>query len=301
MNSIDRTLKLAKTFVYGVQHYAEKKQRERQIRELDRHAPLLSGGGIDELMARGWVLTSSQNVFGTSLAALLDGAVADLPPLNAVGNAITRALPPSAVSAVLSAPRLVELVVAYLGGNARLDDAYLWKKDFSRQQQFDISEGWHTDNVGHRLKMFVGVEATEGAPSTMVIDRSHRQRYRVDAGEFTRFFGRISQPEDAAAVVEIRYGRDLVSVFDTNARHRGSYCSNTSHRTCLVLEFIDRHKGDALSGACPCGPGQSPTGRIEFTPELGSMLRQHPLIDPTLLRDEGRVVSYSIANKGANS
>lgn len=299
MNNIDRTLKLAKTFFYGMQHYVEKKQREHQIQEMDRHAPLRSGGGMDELMTRGWTLTSSQEMFGTSLAELLDAAVAELPPLNSMGNAITRMLPPAAVAAVLTAPRLVDIVVAYLGENARLDDAYLWKKDFSCQQQFDISEGWHTDNVGHRLKMFVGVDATEGAPSTKIVDRSHRERYRVDAGEFARFFGRISEPDDAVAIVEITYGRDLVSIFDTNARHRGSYGNNTAHRTCLVLEFIDRHKGDTLSGACPCGPGQSPSGRIEFAGELGTILQSHPLIDRSLLRDEGDIVSYSIANKSA--
>lgn len=299
MSKPRQAIHLAKALVYGVQHYADKKQRERQIRRFDRAVPLRPSGGVPALSSHGWALSTSQALFGCSLADLLNPDAVDLPPVNEMGNTISRRIGPVAMERVLASARLTDLVKAYLGEDARLDDLYLWKKDYAVQRRFDISESWHTDNVGHRLKMFVSVEASEGAPSTLIVDGSHRHAYQVGLGEISRFFGRIGSPGVHASTAEIQYQRDVVSVFDTNALHRGSYASTRAHRTCLVLEFIDRRKGDLLSGACPCGPGQSPTGRVEFSPALAGLLRGHPLIDPALLREEADCISYSIANKSS--
>lgn len=288
---------LAKTLVYGVKHFTDKRKQERLIRALDAQTTFRAVPPLEGLARRGWVQTDSQLLFSQSMAALVQQSEMNwLPQPDVMGNTLTRKLSEPTLRAILESTLLCDVVRAYLGNGARLDDLYLWKKDFGQQQRFDISEGWHTDNVGNRLKVFIGIEATPQAPSTMLVEGSHNTPYRVALSEFTRFLGKIGQPGPHDPVIEIHYQPDLVAIFDTNTLHRGQYQATQASRTCLILEFIDRDKGNRLSGVCPCGPGQSPQGRLDFPATLWRELSAHPLIDQTLLRQDGDRVSYSISN-----
>lgn len=289
---------LAKTLVYGVKHVAEKRGQERLIRSMDAKTSFKAVPPLESLATRGWAKTSSQTLFSQSIAELVrQSEMQWLPTPDVMGNALTRKFSEPTLRAILASTLLSEVVRGYLGPGARLDDLYLWKKDFGQQQQFDISEGWHTDNVGNRLKVFIGIEATPQAPSTMLVEGSHNKPYQVAMSEFNRFFGKIGEPSPQDTIVEIHYQPDLVAIFDTNTLHRGHYQATQSCRTCLILEFIDRDKGNHLSGICPCGPGQSPQGRLDFPAALLPELHGNLLIDQALLCEEGDRVSYSIANR----
>lgn len=297
MDAIDRATNFAKSVVYGIQHFADKKSRERLIRRFDQRTLFRPVEAFSNLATNGWIKTDSISLFGVPLADILETKVVGLAKTDKFGNAISRDIPKDAMATILGAPMLVRVVQSYLGAGARLDDIYLWSKDFEQQQTFDLSEGWHSDNVGNRIKVFICIEASPDAPSTLVVDRTHNRQYRIGLEEFGRFFGRIGAPTNPDGVVEIKYGRDTVSIFDTNALHRGSYAAKRARRICLILEFVDREKSDLLSGACPCGPGQSPDGRVIFAKSLRDQLWSHKLIDRSLLREEAECISYSISNK----
>lgn len=297
MGAIDRATNFAKSVVYGIRHFADKKSRERLIRRFDQRTLFGPVGSFSNLATNGWIKTDSVSLFGAPLADILEAKIAGLAKTDKFGNAISRDIPEEAMSVILQAPMLVRVVHSYLGAGARLDDIYLWSKDFEQQQTFDLSEGWHSDNVGNRIKVFVCIEASTDAPSTLVADRTHNRQYRIGLEEFGRFFGRIGTLANPDKVVEIKYGRNTVSIFDTNAFHRGSYAARKARRVCLILEFVDREKSDLLSGACPCGPGQSPDGRVTFAKSLRDQLWSHELVDRSLLREEAECISYSISNK----
>jgi len=288
-------INMAKTLVYGVKHFVEKRKQESLIRDFDTRTPYQCVSPLESLGRCGWSQTDSDTVFGQSVAGLvMTNEMQWLPEPDIMGNALTRRVSEETLRVVLQSKVLIEVVRGYLGDGARLDDLYLWKKDYCVQKRFDISEGWHTDNVGNRLKMFIGVQASGEAPRTLLIQGGHKRPYKVSVSELFRFFGHTELPK--GEVVEISYQPDTVALFDTNTLHRGHYRATEASRTCLVLEFIDRRKGNLLSGVCPCGPGQSPQGCLHLPLALSPMLAQHPLIDQALMRDEADHVSYSISN-----
>ncbi len=288
---------MVKTLFYSVRNFAEKRKQEHVIRAFDARTTFREVAPFERLARQGWVQTDSKALFSQSIATLAKASEMNwLPEPDLMGNALTRKLSETTLRAILSSSSLSDLVRCYLGDGARLDDLYLWKKDFGKQQRFDISEGWHTDNVGNRLKLFVGIEEPADAPSTMLVEGSHDSPYRVVISEFTRYFGKVGSPRPIDSVVEIRYQPDSVAIFDTNALHRGQYQATRASRTCLIIEFIDREKGNQLSGTCPCGPGQSPQGQLDFPVSLWAELQEHPLIDKALLRRTETGLSYSIAN-----
>jgi len=115
------------------------------------------------------------------------------------------------------------------------------------------SEGWHDDNVGFRLKVFM-VFDTEGQPSgTVVVPTARPQLYAVRVvDEFSRFlFTPKMDARDGA--LRVGYERGDYLVFDTNLPHRGDYSSGGG---VAIAKFIDRAKADAIVGRAPCGPGQ---------------------------------------------
>ena len=79
--------------------------------------------------------------------------------------------------------------------------------------------------------------------------------------------------------------------FDTNLLHRGDYSAGTGVRYCVIAEFIDRDKADALRGRAPCGPGQG-RQKIVIPTDTGVDLEAHPLIDQKLLFKDGHSIRY---------
>ncbi len=192
--------------------------------------------------------------------------------------------------AVLGSDALQKMVVDYLGPDARIDDLYV-KTVLDGYDS--TSEGWHDDNVGYRLKVFM-VFDTHGNPSgTVVVPTDRPNIYRVRlADELARM---MKKPK-----MDSRPNQQLVSynagdclIFDTNIPHRGDYSTGQGIRYCVIAEFIDRNKADALRGRAPCGPGQG-RHRINIPADVGVNLSLCNLIDEKLLYEtnEGMMYGY---------
>lgn len=193
--------------------------------------------------------------------------------------------------AALGSTTLRTMVTDYLGPRVRLDDFYVKSV---MDGLASVSEGWHDDNVGYRLKVFM-VFDTEGEPSgTVVIPAERPQLYSVRiVDEFSRLLF-TPKTDTRTGAMRIGYQRGDCLVFDTNLPHRGDYSTGEGVRYCVIAEFIDRDKADAIVGRAPCGPGQ---GRRQLViPALdGIDPATHPLIDSTLLReaDGGHLYGYA--------
>lgn len=197
--------------------------------------------------------------------------------------------------AVLSSKKLHQLARDYLGPGVRLDDFYIKTVQDGLQSG---AEGWHDDNVGYRLKVFM-VFDIEGTPSdTLLIPQPRPNPYHVKMKEeVVRLLG---APDKSLRSKELRvtYGAGDCLVFDTNLLHRGDYTSSTGIRYCLIAEFIDREKANSLRRYSPCGPGQAAM-RIRI-PVLENLdIAMHPLIDKDLLERQSDhfLYGYSDADK----
>lgn len=192
-------------------------------------------------------------------------------------------LPAFLWEAILKSETLQSAMTNYLGPRLRLDDLYVK----SVMDGLNVSaEGWHDDNVGYRVKVFM-VFDTEGTPSGTVVvptERPHLYQVRI-RDEISRF---LFKPKTDAreGALRVTYDPGDCLVFDTNLPHRGDYHSGSGTRYCVVAEFIDRDKADALRGLAPCGPGQAQQ-RIRIPALTGVDVANHPLIDPSILAAEG--------------
>lgn len=191
-------------------------------------------------------------------------------------------------NALLNSKALQKMVTEYLGPNVRLDDLYV-KTVLDGYDS--TSEGWHDDNVGYRLKLFM-VFDTEGKPSgTLVMPTDRPNLYRVRLVEEMARMLKKPIKERRARQELVTYTAGDCLTFDTNLLHRGDYSAGTGVRYCVIAEFIDRDKADALRGRAPCGPGQG-RQKIVIPTDTGVDLENHPLIDQKLLFKDGHSIRY---------
>ncbi len=184
---------------------------------------------------------------------------------------------------VLNSRKLMDVVRDYLGETARLDDAYL---KTIRDGISSVSEGWHNDNVGYRLKLFIVFDTEGQAASTLVIPakRPNLYRFKLIEDTYRLMFGRndtAERPKEKA----VNYSPGTCLLFDTNLTHRGGYAESKGVRHCVIIEFICRDKANHISGFAPCGPKQG-KGRISIQVEE-QLIKQSALIDSNILKKSG--------------
>lgn len=185
-------------------------------------------------------------------------------------------------------------ITNYLGGNVRLDDIYMFWFDPDKVENWSLSNSWHDDNVGSRIKVFVCFDGN-GTTPTVVVPNSHNIPYSPRKEEISRFSG-VRNTQNVAGQVELRYKSGDLAMFDTSCLHRGLYEQPSAKRTVLVLEFIDRHKSNRIVGYAPCGPGMSKVGEVVFDEAGFKLLNGTGMIDENLVSRESGNFIYSLKN-----
>ena len=197
-------------------------------------------------------------------------------------------LPEFVWETVLSSKKLERVVKSYLGDNARLDDMYIKSV---KDGLSSVSEGWHDDNVGYRLKLFMVFDVEKIPSGTVLIPRNRPNLYRV------RFWDEISRSIKLKHTVKrieekrIDYQAGDCLLFDTNLPHRGDYSTTEGTRYCLIAEFIDRNKANALKGKAPCNPGQGKF-KLKIPNKVLPMIEKSNLIDKNLVSISEEVINY---------
>ena len=208
--------------------------------------------------------------------------------INKEGLILDWKLPEFFWNRILTSEKLIKLVTSYLGKDARLDDAYL--KTIGDTVN-SVSEGWHDDNVGYRLKLFI-VFDVEGNPApTILVPNSRPFLYSVKIiDEIKRVIFRNLNKEYLDSSITVNYKPGSCLLFDTNLKHRGGYSQSSGVRHCLIVEYIDRHKADAIKSFSPCGPRQG-RGTIEI-PINHDLLKNNVLIDKNILQEKDKKFLY---------
>jgi len=193
---------------------------------------------------------------------------------------------------VLQSKILLSKVKDYLGETARLDDAYL---KTIKDGLSSVSEGWHNDNVGYRLKLFIVFDTEGYASPTLVLPAKRPNKYKFKLIQDTSrlLFGK-SDVSERVKQIAVNYKPGTCLLFDTNLEHRGGYSEGSGVRHCVIIEFICREKARKISGFAPCGPKQ---GKGQITIKSPAELVKHSkLIDPEILQiQEENIYSYGVA------
>lgn len=233
------------------------------------------------LKYQGYQITSSRNLFGKSLTEEVSKTTLNSFKWDKNGNYRSNEIPSNIVKIILESKNLESLVTDYFGCDVRLDDMYF---KCSNGNSNSISEGWHTDNVGLRLKVFICVGSGNDNPSTFIIPSSHLKEFKANFIEdFKRLTTKKQKPKKKKDELKISYENDTIAIFDTNLMHRGDYDNHSGYRNTIVLEFMNRKKSNLLAKSNPCGPGQSFDKKIVFPKELEPELYNSILIDKEIL------------------
>jgi hypothetical protein len=197
-------------------------------------------------------------------------------------------LPDFLWEAILNSQNLFKIASNYLGPDVRLDDLYL---KTVRDGLSSASESWHDDNVGYRLKVFM-VFDTEGIPSDTVLIPSQRPNlYKINFDDEVVRAKKQIKSDTRHSSIRVKYAAGDCLAFDTNLSHRGDYTNSQGVRHCIIAEFIDRSKGNALRGKAPCGPGQGKQ-KVKIPYSTLASVEKSPLIDKRLLEVANQEILY---------
>lgn len=197
-------------------------------------------------------------------------------------------LPEFVWETVLSSKKLERVVKNYLGHNARLDDMYIKSV---KDGLSSVSEGWHDDNVGYRLKLFMVFDAEKIPSGTVLIPRKRPNMYRVRFWDEISRSMKLKHTDERVEEIRIDYKAGDCLLFDTNLPHRGDYSTTEGTRYCLIAEFIDRDKANALKGKAPCNPGQGKF-KLSIPKDVLPMIEKSDLIDKNLVSVSEDVINY---------
>lgn len=289
---------MRKIYHFLLQIY-QKLMIQKIIRKIDMQAPIQKNSESTGLMQKGWEVFSSDYFFNSSISNYVESNWNGTIKYDSYGNWVSRDISALIMKKIIESENIQKIVTSYLGSDARLDDMYFWFKQGTPTAK-SLSEGWHDDNVGHRLKFFICLDAGLNSSRTCFMTGTNKKLYKFNlVAEFKRFF--ISKDNEGSFgkdgfCDEVSYKKDTIVVLDTNGLHRGNYLNLPDARNCIIVEFANRFKSNAISGKAPCGPGQSPNGKILISTNDDELFK-FPLIDQSILRksDTG-TFSYSISN-----
>ena len=244
---------------------------------------------VSDEMRDGYIKASIDDLLeNENFSAQLRNSTLRRPPDDGKNVYFTWDLPEFVWETVLSSKKLERVVKSYLGHNARLDDMYIKSV---KDGLSSLSEGWHDDNVGYRLKLFMVFDVEKIPSGTVLIPRNRPNLYRVRFWDEILRSIKLKHTDKRVEEIRIDYQAGDCLLFDTNLSHRGDYSTTEGTRYCLIAEFIDRNKANALKGKAPCNPGQGKF-KIQIPKKMLPIIENSSLIDNTLVSVSEEFINY---------
>lgn len=195
---------------------------------------------------------------------------------------------------ILSNKKINLIIKNYLGNDARLDIISLSVTKDNSEGSI-ISEKWHYDNVGRRLKLFYYLNDNENICTDYVLKTNNlfHKYYSTEGSRRSDQF--INKYKEDIKSFFPRRGKILL--FDTNGFHRGNYKEKvkdmlekdklkTSYRKMLKFEFSSAAKAELFSGKS----NSIGVRGVFFSKDFDFL--SCPLIDQQYLSDIDRVYYY---------
>lgn len=140
--------------------------------------------------------------------------------------------------------------VAYLGDGIIIDSITVTRINSDSYES--VSANWHTDNVGHNLKVYYCIEG-DGSIVTKYMPGTNNKKYKINIIEDLRLIGMKNRKINNGEI-EIMHETGSLAIFDTNGLHRGGYTKNEkSTRIVLEIEISNKIKTQKLVGYAPIG------------------------------------------------
>ncbi len=175
----------------------------------------------------------------------------------------------------------VDDIEEYLGFDVRID--VICVTEINEQIKENVSQNWHTDNVGNRLKLFICIEG-DGSYPTFYVPKSNLVKYSPSLIEDLRMIGR-KNIKKIANEDKLTHRTGSATIFDTNGLHRGGYeeQGKLNTRRIVEIEFSNKYKSNLLMGSAAIGPRHY-DGKLEFDQEFISEFRHDKYLDERLIK-----------------
>ena len=207
----------------------------------------------------------------------------------------------SIVESILTDKKINFIIKDYLGKEATLDIISLSITKDSSQSTI-VSEKWHYDNVGRRLKLFYYLNDNQNISTDYVLKTNNifHKNYTTEGSRRSNDF--INKFKNQINSFYPQKGKILI--FDTNGFHRGNYKekmqnslkkNNISYRKMLKFEFSNSIKSDLFFGKNNSIGVRSTffSKNFEFS--------NSPLINQKYLSDIGDIYYYDKNHKFYNN
>lgn len=158
----------------------------------------------------------------------------------------------SIIESFLTDKNFNHIIKSYIGPDAQLDLVQMTVTS-NREDAKIISEKWHYDNVGRRLKVFIYLNDNNKICTDYISKTNNLIHKKYSTND-----SRIAENDIKAFVEDARsYYPKLgkILIFDTNGFHRGNYKNDknaynkeTTFRKMLKLEFSNKLKSDRFYG-----------------------------------------------------
>lgn len=152
---------------------------------------------------------------------------------------------------IINDNEIIFLVKSYLGADARLDMISLSLTEFKSDKEI-ISERWHYDNVGKRLKLFLYLNSNENISTDYILGTNN-----MTHNNYSMMGSRVQEQKIKQLKKKIKRFFPLkgsLILFDTNGIHKGNYSQHNDSkikdnlRIMLKFEFSSKNKSDKFYG-----------------------------------------------------
>lgn len=154
----------------------------------------------------------------------------------------------SLIHRILIDKKINNIIRGYLGIDAVLDYVEFQKININSSYK-SISESWHYDNVGKRIKLFIYLNDCEKIFTKYLAETNkltHKDYSTIGSRVKNKIIEKFISKE-----VELIPKKGSISIIDTNGYHKGVFRGNDKNsnysREMIVLEFSSKSKSSQLS------------------------------------------------------
>lgn len=157
----------------------------------------------------------------------------------------------SIVEKIINDNDILCLVKSYLGADALLDMISLSITQFKSDKEI-ISEKWHYDNVGKRLKLFLYLNSNDKISTDYILSTN-----KLIHNNYSMMGSRVKKEKVIKLEKKIKNffpTQSSLILFDTNGIHRGNYSqlnksiTKNKFRIMLKFEFSSKNKSEKFYG-----------------------------------------------------
>ena len=154
----------------------------------------------------------------------------------------------SLIDKILKNKKIQNILKFYIGNNVKLDFIEVGRIKFNQKKK-SISENWHYDTVGKRIKIFIYLNSNNNISTDYILSSNQilKRNFTTKGSRYENSSILNNNKKIFKAYPKI----GSIFIFDTNGIHRGNYRNDkknnlNEYRDTIQLEFSDKNKSNKL-------------------------------------------------------